>query len=436
MEATAGLSRLERLPPRVVPVLYFGLAHLFLVGAFGALVLDPRSAAGFFYQPRTIAIVHLITIGWISASILGALYIVGPMAMRMPMPARPRDYVAFALYAVGALGMVGHFFVEEYRGVAWSGGMVLAGILYVSARVLVSARKAPIHGAVKLHLVLSFTNITGAGLTGIALAINKARPFLPGSPLANAFAHLHLAALGWAAMMVLGVGYRLLPMVLPSAMPDGPSLYSSAILLEAGTLGLFGALLAGAPILAPFALLVLAGFAVFFRQVFWMNRNRRRPPTWLVRPDYGVRHAFLALLYAALGTAAGVVLCFAPRTDSTLHLAAAYGVFGLVGFLAQIVLGMQARILPMFAAFHSNLNATGQVPPTTPRDMGSRALLGLTFWLWSAGVPLLAAGMFLGEATPVAAAGWALFTASVLGTINATGVLRHAFSAGPRPHSP
>jgi hypothetical protein len=33
--------------------------------------------AGFFYHSWMVAIVHLITLGWITCSILGAIYIVG-----------------------------------------------------------------------------------------------------------------------------------------------------------------------------------------------------------------------------------------------------------------------------------------------------------------------------------------------------------------------
>ena len=55
----------------------------------------PRAVAGFFYHSWMVAIVHLITLGWITCSILGAIYIVGPVALRMPMPARRGDYVAY-----------------------------------------------------------------------------------------------------------------------------------------------------------------------------------------------------------------------------------------------------------------------------------------------------------------------------------------------------
>lgn len=70
------------LPPRLLPLLYLGFAHVALATAFAAVALDPRGVAGFFYHPRMLAIVHLVTPGWITASILGALYLVGPIALR------------------------------------------------------------------------------------------------------------------------------------------------------------------------------------------------------------------------------------------------------------------------------------------------------------------------------------------------------------------
>jgi hypothetical protein len=78
------------LPARWPPWLYFGFAHC-LAAALAVAALDTRGVGGFFYHPRMLAVVHLMTSGWISSSILGPIYIVGPLAFRMPLPARPAD---------------------------------------------------------------------------------------------------------------------------------------------------------------------------------------------------------------------------------------------------------------------------------------------------------------------------------------------------------
>ena len=41
---------ISSLPPRLLPVLYFALAHAALVSAFALIAIDPRGVAGFFYH--------------------------------------------------------------------------------------------------------------------------------------------------------------------------------------------------------------------------------------------------------------------------------------------------------------------------------------------------------------------------------------------------
>jgi hypothetical protein len=105
--------------------------------------------------------------------------------------------------------------------------------------------------------VLSYVNFWLAASMGLLIATDKAVHFLPGFVLSNVFAHAHLAALGWATMMVVGVGYRLLPMIFPSKIPSGSN--ASAILLETGIVGLFTTLLLRSAWTIAFGVTIVAG---------------------------------------------------------------------------------------------------------------------------------------------------------------------------------
>jgi hypothetical protein len=421
---TAALSREERRPPRWLPLLYFGFAHLCLAAAFATVALDPRGVAGFFYHPRMVAVVHLVTLGWITSSILGAVYMIGPMALRMPMPARAADYWAFGLFALGVSGMVIHFWIAEPWGMAWSAGMVTLALLRVALRVLRALPAAPIQRAVKLHFAFGFLNLLGAAAAGLLLGLNKALHFLPGYVLANVAAHAHLAALGWALMIVMGAGYRLLPMLLPAAMPDRSSLWASALLLEAGVLGLFAGLVARRAWVGVFAVLVIAGIASFLREVLWMVRNPRPAPKDLRRLDLGVVHVAQALVYLVLAALLGLVLAVSPAGAWKVTAVMVYGVLGLVGFLAQMVIGVNARLLPLFSWLTAYAGDGFRTVPPSPHAMPYRALQRWTLGLWSAGVPLLAAGLAFDRTIWLTAAGWALLAAVVLDGIGAVRVVR------------
>ena len=412
-------------PTRAVPLLYLGTAHASLLLACVLAGLWPAAVAGFFYHAWMLALVHLVTLGWITFSILGAFYIVGPLALRTEMPARRSDYVAYAMAIIGLTGMVGHFWIQEYGGMAWSAGTIAGGVAFMTCRIAAAAWRARIQPAVKLHLVLACANFWIAASMGLLIAIDKITHVLPGYVLSNVFAHAHLAAIGWAMMMVVGVGYRLLPMTFPSKMPAGRTIYASAILLETGVLGLFTSLLAGGGWALASGLAIAAGFAVFAGHVVWMlRRPAPRPPGARV-PDFAVLHAAGAGLSLAAATAIGLVLLAAPPSVRMLHLAAAYGVLGLVGFLAQMVVAMEARLLPMVTWFWSYERSHYTVPPPSPHAMRDRLLQTLVFAGWSTGVPALAAGMYLESATLVAIGAWALFAGVAIATLdNAFVILR------------
>ena len=416
-----------QLPPRLLPVLYFGVAHVALALACLAVASDPRGVSGFFYHARMLGIVHLVTLGWITASILGSLYIVGPIALRVWIPATWLDYTAFALVLIGVVGMVAHFWLQEYSGMAWSAITVGAGIITVGVHVARRLRHAALPGAVSAHIMLAFLNVGGAALLGVLIGFDKVYHFLPGFVLANVFAHAHLAAIGWASMMVVGMAYRLLPMVLPAAMPSGPTLWISAVLLEAGVSGLCATLLLRSRLVWIFAVMVIAGFAAFASHVIWMLRHPRPRPPGLRRPDPAVLHAGASLGWLVVASALGVWLTVAEPSSNTLRVAMAYGVFGLVGFLAQMVVGMEGRLLPIFAWYWASANAGSREPVPSQHDMPWRYGQDLVFLLWLFGVPALAGGLALDAVPWVRAGAWCLLVATIVDTVNVARILRHAF---------
>jgi hypothetical protein len=418
------------MPARWPPLLYLGFAHLCLAAAFAAVALDPRGVSGFFYHPRMLAVAHLVTLGWISGSILGSIYIVGPLAFRMPLPARTADFAAFGAFVVGVLGMVSHFWMDSPAGMAWSAGLVLPAFAHVALRVLAGLRTAPVPLEAKLPVALAFANLLGASGLGLLLALNKASPFLQVRHLDAVFAHAHLAALGWGTLMVMGAGYRILPMVLPAAMPRGAWIHAGTILLELGVIGIVVAFLSGGRGLAAAALAAVAGIGLFLSRVTWMLRNRRPPPAERPRPDWATWHAMQAMLYLLAATILGVYLTLAEPSEGSLRAAMAYGVLGLIGFLAQIVVGVEGRILPLFGWLwgFADRGQTGQPPSLHAAPV--RLLQLLVFYLWTGGVPLLAGGLALDQPGVLRAGAAGLFGAVVLSLANVTTALARLWREG------
>jgi hypothetical protein len=320
--------------------------------------------------------------------------------------------------------MVAHFWIEEFGGMAWSAGTALAGIGYVMARILSALDTSKAPREVTLHIRLAAINFLAAGTAGFLLACDKVYHFLPGYVLSNVFAHAHLAAVGWAIMMVVGVGYRLLPMVLPAASPSGRSVALSAILLEAGVIVLFVGLILHAAWTPVGGLLIVGGILAFLVHVVAMVRHPRTRPFGAATPDFAVWHVMAAGIWLVAAMFLGLVLLFAPVSERTLRAAVAYGVLGLVGFLSQMILGLERRLLPMHAWYWAFATTDFEAALTPPHAIRHHLLRMLTFYAWLWGVPALAVGFFIERPVMVAAGAWVLLAAVVLAAIDATAAWR------------
>lgn len=418
-------ARGASIPSSALPLTYFAFAHLCLAAALATLVVSPSLPGAFFYHPGMIAVVHLLTLGWLTGSILGAFYIVAPLALVTPLPVRARDWVGFGAFVGGTCGMVAHFRLGSYDGMAWSAVLVLAPIAYLGARAWRGLARAPVAPAVTLHIRLAFINILAAGVLGIVIGLDRTRGFLGLSPLAATFTHAHIAALGFVAMMVIGLSYRLMPMMLPAAMPSGARLAASAVLIEAGLALLVAALFTGWDVVPAAALLMLAGLASFVvRMMKVASRRLPRPPA-LPRRDWSVWQVHAAFIWLVIAATLGFIL---SRRGAAGHagLAWFYGTAGLVGFLAQIVTGMHGRLVPFYAWYRAMAAAGGAHPRGSAHALVSSRLAGAVFFAWTAGVPVLAAGLALTAPLLVRAGSFALLLGVVLGGVHLVHIFKGA----------
>ena len=412
--AAAGSHEARRafLPAAGLPLLYFGFAHVCLALALVVLLARPDLPAGFFHHPRMIAVVHLVTLGWITSSILGAFYIVGPLALRLPLRPGWRDRVAFGSFAAGVTGVVGHFWRGEYSGMVWSAVLVAAGVFHVAVRAWRGLLTSPVPWPVKLHVALAFANIMLASMFGMVIGLNRIHGWFAWSPMSAAFAHAHVAAVGWAVMMVIGLSYRLVPMIVPARMPNRASLAASAVLLEIGTIGLAVALVARSAWTTAAAAIIIAGIAAFVREVRQIVKLKLPAPPSLPRPDWSTWQTHLAFGWLVTTAGTGLLLTLPLSSNWTVALGWIYGTAGLIGFLAQIVVGIQGRLLPLYGWYRMMESRHMQTPERSAHTLANHGLAKGILIAWTIGVPVLALGLTSASRSALAA-GCAVLLAGV-----------------------
>lgn len=117
-------------PPFRLPGEHFVAAMIFLlVGVSGVVVIAPDLAIGGFLSPRVAGVTHLFTLGWITTSIMGALYQFLPVALGEPIRSVRIAHTTFALYVPGLALFIGGLIAGAHGVMLIGAGTFATGVL-------------------------------------------------------------------------------------------------------------------------------------------------------------------------------------------------------------------------------------------------------------------------------------------------------------------
>jgi hypothetical protein len=318
-------------PQRWVPLSYLAFAHLGLACACVVTLWDSSLIAGFFYHSKMIAVVHTLTLGWISSSLVGVLYIA---SARLGLRVGRLDIAILVAWCAGASGLVSHFWIEEFNGLTWSAGLLGLAILTAAGRFGMTFAATDLPAGVRLQLNLAWLNLVGTAFIGILIGFNKTSPVLPGYSLHNVFAHAHLAGLGWAFLQAIALGHLFLLLTRRLAASASGLNLVGTILVQAGTAGVFVSLLVGEPYANLFGLVLALGVLSGLAGLVAHARASLPQTTPAAALALGLAATWLII-------AAGIGLgSLGGQDGGDPAWIMTYGVAGLLGGLGQSVCGL------------------------------------------------------------------------------------------------
>ena len=368
-------------PPFRLPGSHFATALLFLVG--GAVLLAwsaPDLATGSFLSPRVIGATHLFTLGWITTSIMGALYQLLPVVLGQEIRWLGAARVTLLLHAPGLAVFVFGLVTVHPAATIFGASAVSLGVVLFAVNVGSTLRRVRPRDPTWWALTSAVFFLVGTMVLGGAMAANLAWPYLGAERLTALVTHLHVGLVGWAMLVIVGVAQRLLPMFLLS--PEADDGRVPVALLAVGTMTLFALHHAPWPWArwVPASIMV-AGMAVFLRQAarFYLRRSRPR-----LDPGLGLAAAALALL--AVATGMGGVLAFTGLSRPTIGVAYVGAiVLGITLFVAAIYY----KIVPFLVWYHRFAPKAGRGPTPAVTDLYSAR------WAVVAGALMLAGCLIL-----------------------------------------
>lgn len=385
-------------PPLRLPAEHFAAALAFwVIGAAGLAWVAPEVARGAFPLPRVAAVTHLFTLGWITTTIMGALYQFLPVALQVPIRSERVAHIGFLLYAPGLALFIGGLAMGS-RASLWGAALFGTGILLFAGNLAVTLRRAPERNLTWWCLVGATVSLVSTVVLGASLAGNLWWSYLGPNRFLAVGVHLHVAIAGWVMLVVVGVAHRLLPMFLLSHGASERPGKVAAAMLAGGTAGLLGAHHAlTPPLVAAIAALLIGGVLAFLLQAVLFFRSRKKPAL-----DPGLRLAAAALV-VLLGALLLAPL-FLMQGLAAPRLATAY-VLALVGAFSLFVAGHYYKIVPFLVWFHRFGPLVGKRPVPRVVDLYDSRFGNAAALLLALGTVGAVAGTLFGSPDGVRLAG-------------------------------
>jgi hypothetical protein len=360
----------SRLLPPSIPFRYFGAAvafHLLAWLALGAGAESfPRFAGGLGWP---LAALHLVTLGVLAMTAIGASLQLLPVATRQPVASAIGPATIWWVYTPGvAATALGMGTATTWLLAAGAVAVIVALSLYAAllAGNLAGARGMP---AVIAHGWVALAALVVVLASGVSLA--SAYAGVAGLPRPTALAlHIVFAAWGFMGVLAFGLSYILVPMFALSAAPDDRVAVASAVLaalaLACAGVAAFG--IAATPL---FVAAIAAGTAAVTLHLRLMLAALRTG----MRRELGLSFRLVRASWALLG--ASLALALAAVLDAPLDgLATLFVVVLVGGWLLTFLLGVLQRIVPFLASMHAGSGAKGvrRLPPTPSSLTAERPL--------------------------------------------------------------
>ena len=341
--------KLEQAPPVSAPLRFFLTAPLFALLA--ALLIAWRGPEMFSsrWTPSLLAATHLLALGFVTMTMLGATMQILPVLAGAPLPA-PLALAGFthAALTLGTLALAGGFLYSDAALMQAAAVLLALGLgVFVFFVWFALARASSLDSA----LALAAVALAVAALLGSALASARGGWMSTLASRVSADLHPAWALAGWVGLLVAAVSVQVVPMfqMTPSYPPTMRRLFSTVVLM---LLAAWSVLKWFAPdqVVTLVAGLALAAACILFAAVtIELQRRRRRRVAdvtlWFWRAGM-ISTVMASLLWAArlLGLSSG-------------EIDIALGVLAIAGAAMSLINGMLYKIVPFLAWFH--LQAAG-----------------------------------------------------------------------------
>jgi len=349
MKHGPGLA-LEQAPPISVPLRFFLSAPVFGFAAAMLLIVSGPDALSGRWMPQTMALTHLLTLGFITMAMTGALLQMMPVVVGSPIW-RPRltSSVLHSLLCLGIAALAGGFWLDHAGLMRLALLMLFMALIYVVFILTLSLAQSKVRSPSAAGIRLAVFSLAITLAFGLRIGAEYIWQFQ--SNVAHSWSNIHMvwALIGWVGLLIISIAYEVIPMFqLTPAYPAVMQRWLSKTIFVALTLWTSAGLLSmPGELLTTLGLCMAAALICFAITTLYLQQHRRRRRSNVTMEFW--RIGMVALLAATVVWISGQ---FLPELAAWSSYEMVLGILYVFGFVVSVISGMLYKIVPFLIWFH------------------------------------------------------------------------------------
>jgi hypothetical protein len=376
---------------KVVLPFYIFAAVSFLLACI-LLLINTSAVHQHYFQPQTLAITHLMALGWGTMIILGASHQLLPVLIEGKLSSDLFGYLLFAFAAIGIPFLVIGFYIFHTGWVLQTGAVLVnAGVVCYLVNVISSIYESKKHDVYAWFIATASVWLFATTFFGLLLVFNFTYSWLPKNSTEYLSLHAHMGLAGWFLLLIIGVASRLISMFLISKYTNSKTLWWIYALINTALISfiLLKIFDPGTQFYCIPFLVVLIAFILFASYCFKAYKVRIRKQI-----DEQMKASLLsvALLFLPLFSLLVVIYFISGNVKANMVLL--YGFCIFFGWITAMIFGMTFKTLPFIVwnkVYHTR--AVGKTP--VPKELFSERLFQMMLVLYLLGFVLFLSGIIL-----------------------------------------
>jgi hypothetical protein len=380
-------------------------------------ITEALLAPGF---PHVLTLVHIVTLGWLTMSIMGASLQLVPVIIAAPLRATRFLRWQYPLYSSGVLLLLcGFWWMLPWLMIS-GGTLVVLAVLYYITVLSITLASTKTRSLTVCFLATSLTYLAIVVSLGLTAALDFQFQFLTTGFDRLLLTHITLGVVGWLTSILIGVSYKLVGMFALSHGHNDRVGHIVFWLLNGGVIGLAcGFSLAWTELLIIGGLLLIAAVWLFGYDYVQILRTRHRKLL-----DVTQYHALASVAYLVIVVPVGVAATLLGWQQTAVLVSLALAT--LVGWLGQSIMGYLYKIVPFLVWQQQYGPLVGKQKVPLMREMIHERLAWIGWWLVNGGlIMLILASLLHAELWIMQIASVILAGGCLLAMFNIFSVVRH-----------